>query len=383
MKEKFVQGNEACVLGALDAGAKFFAGYPICPASEIAEMCSQVMPEKGGVFIQMEDEIASIAAVIGASLGGMKSFTATSGPGMSLMQENIGAAIMGEVPCVIIDVQHFGPSTGVATKTSQGDVMQARWGTHGDHTVIALTPATVQECYDLTLEAFNLAQRFSSPVIILTDASLGHLREKITVREGEELKILPRMKPDVEPENYLPYRPKDKMVPQLSAYGDEHILRVTSLVHDERGYSTGSAEISRALLERLERKITHYQDELPPAKYYGPEKPKTVVISYGTSARAARQAVKNIYESEKNMAERTQIGMLDLKTMWPFPEKTIKEKCAQASRVFVAEMNRGQVALEVDRLLKEARVIPILRSDTNPITPRDIAGKIREVLNNA
>lgn len=375
MKEKFLQGNEACVLGALDAGAKFFAGYPICPATEIAEMCAEVMPEAGGIFLQMEDEIASIAATIGASLGGMKSFTATSGPGMSLMQENIGVAIIGEVPCVIVDVQRFGPSTGVATKTSQGDMMQARWGTHGDHTIIALAPATVQECYDMMIEAFNLAERFSTPVLFLIDATLGHLREKFVLRQGDQLKVIPRTKPDVSPEDYLPYKPNDKQVPHLSAYGDEHILRVTSLVHNEQGYSSGNPKISLALVERLEKKITDFQDELPKAKYYGPEKPETVVISYGTSARAARAAVKVL-----NNTGLTDIGMLDLKTVWPFPEKTIKETCTGASTVFVAEMNKGQVVREVDRILKKPEVIPILRYDTNIITPHDIETKIREVV---
>ena len=375
MTEKFLLGNEACVLGALDAGAKFFAGYPICPASEIAEMCSEVMPEAGGVFLQMEDEIASIAAVIGASLGGMKSFTATSGPGMSLMMENLGVAIIGEVPCVIVDVQRFGPSTGVATKTSQGDMMQARWGTHGDHTIIALAPATVQECYDLMIEAFNLAERFSSPVLFMMDATLGHLREKIVLRQGEQLKVIPRTKPSIPPEDYLPYKPNDKLVPNLSAYGDEHILRVTSLIHNEQGYSTGNPKISLALVERLEKKITDYQEELPKAKYYGPEQPETVVISYGTSARAARAAVKSLNDSGL-----TNIGMLDLKTIWPFPEKTIKTICQGASTVFVAEMNKGQIVREVDRIVKTSEVIPILRYDTNIITPHDIATKIREVL---
>ena len=375
MKEKFVQGNEACVLGALDAGAKFFAGYPICPASEIAEMCSEVMPENGGVFIQMEDEIASIAAVIGASLGGMKAFTATSGPGMSLMQENLGFGIIAEVPCVIIDVQRFGPSTGVATKTSQGDIMQARWGTHGDHTIIALTPATVQECYELTIEAFNLAERFSTPVILLTDASLGHLREKITRTESARLNILPRTKPDMPPEQYRPYRTGGRKVPHLSAYGDEHILRVTSLVHDEKGYSSGSAEVSLALAERLEAKIIDFQEELPPAKYYGQEHPQAVVISYGTSARAARAAVDAL-----NAVGKHAVGMLDLKTIWPFPEETIKKTCTDASDVFVVEMNRGQVAGEAAKILRKANVLPILRNDTKIITPGEIESKIKEVL---
>jgi len=375
MKETFVQGNEACVLGAIDAGARFFAGYPICPATEIAEYCSHELPKHAGVFVQMEDELASIAAVVGASLGGMKAFTATSGPGMSLMQENIGFAVMAEVPCVIIDVQRYGLSTGVATKTSQGDIMQARWGTHGDHTIIALTPSTVQECYDLTIEAFNLAERFSTPVLLLTDAAMAHLREKISIPETRDLKIIPRTKPEIAPKDYLPYRAGDKKVPHLSAYGGEHILRVTSLVHDERGYSSGNPEVSRSLLERLETKITDHLDELPQPKYYGHEDAEALVISFGTSARAAREAVKTL-----DLKHQIKCGMLDLKTMWPFPGEKIKEYCAKASFVFVAEMNRGQVSGEVEKYVKEARVIPVLRNDTEIITPQEIIQKIREVL---
>lgn len=375
MKELFVQGNEACVLGALDAGAKFFAGYPICPASEIAEMCSDEMPKAGGIFIQMEDELASLAAVIGASLGGLKSFTATSGPGMSLMQENLGFAMIAEVPCVIINVQRFGPSTGVATKTSQGDMMQARWGTHGDHTVIALTPATVQECYDLTIEAFNLAERFSTPVLLLTDASLAHLRERIFVSKGDGLNVVPRTKPDVEPEKYLPYKPNSSQVPHLSAFGDEHILRVTSLVHDEKGYSTPDAEISRSLIERLETKITQYKHELPEPKYYGAPEPDIMFISYGMSARAARQASNML-----NQNNDIRTGVIDIKTVWPFPADEIRNACLNTANVFVVEMNRGQITGEIEKILKHSEVVPVLRSDTHVITPEDILTKVKEAL---
>lgn len=234
--------------------------------------------------------------------------------------------------------------------------MQARWGTHGDHTIIALTPATVQECYELTVEAFNLAERFSTPVILLTDASLGHLREKITRTESSRLNVLPRTKPDMPPEQYRPYRTDNRKVPQLSAYGEEHILRVTSLVHDEKGYSSGSAEVSLALAERLEAKIIDFQEELPPAKYYGQEHPQTVVISYGTSARAARAAVDALNAGGKHA-----VGMLDLKTMWPFPEETIKKICAGCLQCVCGEMNRGQMVGEAAKILRKANVLPILR----------------------
>lgn len=376
MTTVFVKGNEACVLGALDAGARFFAGYPITPASEIAEMCSEEMPKHGGMFVQMEDEIGSLAAVIGASLGGMKAFTATSGPGMSLMAENQGVAIVAEVPCVIVDVQRYGVSTGVATRPSQGDMMQARWGTHGDHTIIAIAPSTVQECYDMMFEAFGIAQRFSAPVLFMLDGSLGRLREKILRNKQGELKPedLTRPKPSVAPEDYLPYKPNEKLVPELSCYGDEHILRVTSLMHDERGYSTANPELVLALVNRLEHKITHYQEELPTTKYYGSGQPEIVVISYGSTSRAARAALQALGKDGAN------VGVLDLKTIWPFPQKMIQQTCVTAKTVFVAEMNKGQIVGEVERALKEPEVIPILRYDTKTMQPQEIENKIREVL---
>ncbi len=376
MTTTFVKGNEACVLGAMDAGARFFAGYPITPASEIAEMCSEELPKHGGMFVQMEDEIGSIAAVIGASLGGMKAFTATSGPGMSLMAENLGVAIVAEVPCVIVDVQRYGVSTGVATRPSQGDIMQARWGTHGDHTIIAIAPSTVQECYDMMYEAFSIAQRFSAPVLFMMDGSLARLREKIVRNQQRDLKPeeLFRQKPGAAPEDYLPYKPNEKMVPELSSYGGEHILRVTSLMHTERGYTTAKPELCLALADRLEHKITHYQEELPGAKYYGPEQPETVVISYGSTSRTARAALQSLNKDGNN------VGVLDLKTIWPFPEKLVQETCATAKTVFVAEMNKGQLVREVERVLKEPTVIPILRYDTKAMLPQEIENPIREVL---
>jgi len=375
MKNIFVQGNDACALGAINAGARFFAGYPISPASELAELCSREIPKVGGIFVQMEDEIGSIAAVIGASLGGIKAFTATSGPGMSLMQENLGLAVMAEVPCVIINVQRFGLSTGVATKPGQADIMQARWGTHGDHGIIALAPSSVQECYDLTVEAFNLAERFSTPVIVLTDASIAHLRERMNMRESEELEIVDRGKPPVLPEEYLPYLPDEKGVPTLSSYGDEHILRVTGLVHDEAGFSTSRADVCRKLIERLEDKILNYQNELPPPKYYGKEKAEVVVVSFGIAARAAREAAYRAIKVDMP------VGMVQLQTIWPFPEAHILERCSRASHVIVAEMNRGQITGEVVKTLRDtAKVVPVLRYDTHVITPGEILDKIKEVL---
>ncbi len=374
MNKYFVEGNVASALGAIKAGARFFAGYPISPASELAEYCSQEMPKVGGIYMQMEDEIASMAAVIGARLGGKKAFTATSGPGMSLMQENIGYASMAEVPCVIIDVQRYGLSTGVATKPGQSDIMQARWGRHGDQTIIALTPASVQECFDLTVEAFNLSERFSTPVIVLFEATTAHLRERINVLEPEELEIVGIKKPEVSPQEYMPYKPDERGVPALSHYGSKHILKTTGLVHTESGNSSGDANISAALIDRLERKIMDYQDELPPPKYYGANDAEIILISFGISARAAREAVKKANSADISA------GLIQLQTVWPFPESAISRYCSKASKAIVVELNRGQITREVERISSQQfEVYSLLRTDGNVLYPNDILAKIKEV----
>lgn len=370
---RFLQGNEACALAGVAAGARFYAGYPISPASEIAEICSEILPQHGGIYIQMEDEIGSIAAVIGASLGGLKAFTATSGPGFSLMQENIGFALMAEVPCVIINVQRFGPSTGVATRPAQGDVMAARWGTHGDHSIIVLSPSSVQECYDLTVEAFNLAERFRTPVIILTDATIAHLREKINVLD--ELKLVERLKPDGPVESYQPYAPEANGVPILANYGDKYILRVTGLVHDEGGYPSADPRVAESLIARLADKIENFQHELPQPLVFGNENAEIVLISYGISARAARQAV-SIARQEK-----LSVSMVQLRTLWPFPEEQIIKACSAAKAVLVVEMNRGQIVDKVKAcgVFPPCRIISVTRTDTGVITPEQVLTAIRGV----
>lgn len=366
---QFLQGNEACTYGGLAAGALFFAGYPISPATEIAELCSNLLPAKGGIYIQMEDEIASIAAVIGASLGGMKAFTATSGPGLSLMQENIGLAIMAEVPCVIINVQRFGLSTGIATQPGQSDIMAARWGTHGDHSIIALAPASVQECFDLTVEAFNLAERFRTPVVVLTDAVIAHLRESVYI--PEQVKTVDRARPSGPAEGYRPYAPGENLVPVLPNYGDEHILRVTGLVHDEYGYSSGNPDVGGQLVNRLIDKIENYTHELPQPEYTGPENPDVVVISYGISARSALAAARRIRRQGISM------GVLKLKTIWPFPEQAVAKICARALQVVVAEMNKGQILREV-KAAGITRAIGLNRADTRVIMPGEIISFVKE-----
>lgn len=368
---RFLQGNEACALAGINTGARFYAGYPISPASEIAEICSRLLPLHDGIYVQMEDEIGSIAAVIGASLGGLKAFTATSGPGFSLMQENIGFALMAEVPCVIINVQRFGPSTGIATRPAQGDVMAARWGTHGDHSIIVLSPSSVQECYDLTVEAFNLAERFRAPVIILTDAAVAHLREKINM--PDDLKLIERLKPDGPVESYRPYAPKVNGVPAIPNYGDKYILRVTGLVHDEDGYPSADPQLAAALIKRLADKIENFQHELPQPLFYGNENAKTIVISYGISARAARQAI--FIATQEGLS----VGMLQLRTLWPFPEEQVIKACSAAKAVLVVEMNRGQIMERVKAcgLFPPRRIVSVTRTDTEVITPAQILSAIR------
>ncbi|MBO8167627.1 MAG: 2-oxoacid:acceptor oxidoreductase subunit alpha [Thermoanaerobacteraceae bacterium] len=371
-QEGFIQGNEACARGAIAAGARFFAGYPISPASEIAEVCSELMPQVGGHYVQMEDEIASIAAVIGASLTGTKAFTATSGPGFSLMQENIGLAIMAEVPCVIINAQRFGLSTGVATKPAQGDVMQARWGTHGDHAVITLAPTTVQECFDLTVTAFNLAERFRSPVFLFTDAATAHLREKIIIKEPGELEIINRKPAYNAPEE--PYVIDDKQVSILPNYGDSSILRVTGLVHDSRGFSSSDPEIATTLTRRLIAKIEDYQNELPQPVWYGTTRPQVLIISYGIVTRAARAAM------ERLIARGLEVGVMSLPTLWPFPQSEVARACSRARWVFVPEMNYGQIAREVRAASRATPVFGIYRTDTNILTPNDIIAEVKKVV---
>jgi len=372
---RFLQGNEACALAGITAGARFFAGYPISPASEIAELSSLLLPQQGGIYLQMEDEIASLAAVIGASLGGMKAFTATSGPGLSLMQENIGFAVMAEVPCVIINVQRFGPSTGVATQPGQADVMAARWGTHGDHGIVALAPTSVQECYDLTIEAFNLAETLRTPVILLTDASLAHLREKVITRGKKELSIKSRQKPAKDVKGYHPYAPGPGGVPLLPDFGDEHMLRVTGLVHDQDGYSTPKPAIAGELVRRLQKKIDEAAGIMPQPQYFGSDNPEVLVISFGISARSSREAVNRANKQGLNA------GLMQLPTIWPFPEEAVRKACSGARVVLVAEMNSGQLCREVRACgVPREKVRGINRADTAVITPGEICDAIKGVL---
>ncbi len=370
---KFLQGNEACVEGAVAAGARFFAGYPITPSSEVAQAASVKLPPLGGYYIQMEDEIASMAAIIGASLSGLKSFTATSGPGFSLMQENLGMAIMGEVPCVIINVSRGGPSTGLATKQAQGDVMQSRWGTHGDHAMIVLTPSSVQECFDQTVRAFNLSEKYRCPVIVLTDKTIGHLRERIEVRGPEEIEVIDRKKPDCAPSQYKSCAPDDDGVAPLPSYGDRHLLRINSSMHGEEGFLNDSPANATALVRRLWDKIEKNVSYIGKIEGYRLEGAETVIIAFGIAARAARRAVTLA------RAGGIRVGLVKLLTLWPFPYAQIREALDPNCRsLLVAELNMGQLVLEVERLFKDKKILRVNKWSGEDILPGEIMAALKE-----
>ncbi|MBC7241258.1 MAG: 2-oxoacid:acceptor oxidoreductase subunit alpha [Anaerolineae bacterium] len=368
MRTAFLQGNEACAYGALAAGCRFFAGYPITPSTTIAETMARELPKVGGVFIQMEDEIASLAAVLGASVGGLKAMTATSGPGFSLMQEHIGYAVMAEIPCVIVDVQRLGPSTGQPTSPSQGDVMQARWGTHGDHPIIALSPTSVRECFDLTVTAFNLSEKYRTPVILLMDAVVGHMREKVTLPAPEELEIIDRARPNVPPEWYFPYEETASDVPPMANFGDGFRYHITGLMHDRAGFPTQRLDEINAWLTRIFRKIDAHVEDIAITEAINVEHARTLVIAYGCTARAAKEAIY--------MCRRHRVGLLILKTLWPFPKDQVLLAAHEAQRVVVPEMNMGQIALEVERLVGRSKVRRVRRADGEMITPQEIRAAI-------
>lgn len=369
---QLIQGNEAIARGAVYAGARFYAGYPITPSSEIAEECSRLMPKVGGVYLQMEDEIASMGAIVGASLAGAKSFTATSGPGFSLMQENLGLAVMGEVPCVVINVQRSGPSTGLATKPAQSDVMQIRWGRHGDQAVIALTPATVRECFTLAVQAFNFAEKFRVPVILAADEIVAHMRENIIFPAPGEVEVIDRKKPSVPPEEYKPFEPEADGIAPLAAYGSDYVYHVTSSMHGLDGYSNNDPANARWRVAQLHRKLERYRDEIVITKSYDTDDAEVLLIAFGATTRAARAAA---LEARKNGIR---AGVLQLLTMWPFGDKEIAACGQNARKVVVVEMNySGQVTGEVRRVLGPDKDITLVNKYNGQIiTPKDILGAI-------
>lgn len=369
---RVMTGNEACAEGALAAGLRFFAGYPITPSSEIAEELALQLPRVGGFFIQMEDEIAAMGAIIGASLAGTKVMTATSGPGFSLKQENIGFACMAEVPCVVVNVQRGGPSTGLPTMPAQGDVMQARWGTHGDHDIIALAPFSVSETFELTVRAFNLAERYRTPVILLLDEIVGHTTEK--VRLPESVETVERPAPDAAPGLYLPYRHTEDGVPPMASFGSGgYRFHVTGLAHDETGFPTNDpVEIDR-LVRRLNDKIARHRDDIVEVERTRCDDAEIAVFAYGSTARSARQAVAEARELG------IPVGMIRPRTLWPFPGTEVRDLGRRVKAMLVPEMNLGQMAHEVEWAVRgDCRTVPLGRVDGQPIRPAEILELIRK-----
>jgi 2-oxoglutarate/2-oxoacid ferredoxin oxidoreductase subunit alpha len=340
----FLHGDDAIAEGALAAGCRFFAGYPITPSTEVAERMARRLPDVGGTYIQMEDELASIAAILGAAWTGHRTMTATSGPGFSLMTENLGLGLITETPTVIVNVQRGGPSTGLPTMVGQGDVMQARFGSHGDYALIALCPWGAQECFDMTVRAFNLADRFRVPVIILTDSEVGHLHERVVIPPWESLERVERKGPDVPPHpDFKPFEPGANLIPPMPHAGEGYHVVVESLTHDERGYPVMTPEAHIRLVTRLIDKIKNYRDEIIDFEERGMDDAEVVVLAYGISARVALAAI------EEARAKGLKVGLLRLKTIWPFPEEYIGELSKRIKGFVVPEINMGQIVLEVER----------------------------------
>ncbi|HEY4745139.1 MAG TPA: 2-oxoacid:acceptor oxidoreductase subunit alpha [Desulfuromonadaceae bacterium] len=373
-KVAFLQGNEAAAHGAIYAGCNFFAGYPITPSTEVAEVCSAELPKVGGKFIQMEDEIAAMAAILGASLAGSKTLTSTSGPGLSLKQELIGYGCIAEIPCVVYNVMRGGPSTGMPTGPSQSDVMCAKWGTHGDHPAICLTPASVQETYEDMIRAFNLSEKYRTPVMVMPDEIVAHMRERIVFPEPGEIEVLPRKTPTVPPEQYKPYDTQFGDVPPLAAYGTGYKFHVTGLNKMQDGFPTTKAEIVQAEEERQVRKVDANVDDIVLFEEYMLDDADIVVVAYGSTSRSARYAVNAARE------QGIKAGMFRIRTFWPFPDKQIKALAQKAKAFIVPEMNLGMCSIEVERNAQgKAPVLGINRVDGEPINPDQIVEKMKEV----
>jgi 2-oxoglutarate ferredoxin oxidoreductase subunit alpha len=366
----FILGNEACARGAIEAGCRFFAGYPITPSTEIAEDMAIFLPQEGGSFIQMEDEISALGAVIGAVWGGLKAMTATSGPGFSLMQEHIGYAAMTETPLVIVNMQRGSPSTGQPTMASQSDMMQARWGSHGDYEIIALSPASVQECFDYTVEAFNLAEKYRVPVLIMGDEIVGHMREKITI--PEKVEIRPRKMPKEDFKTFLPFKAPPNGTSPMPAFGDGYKLHITGLTHDERGYPDASNPKTHSkLVNRLCNKIRKNTNEIARIKTEFTEEAEIIILSYGAPARSAITAVKKARYHGINA------GFIKLETVWPFPEDMIRNAANNAKKITVVEMNLGQIFYEVQRIFPDKKVELFPKIGGEMHHPLEILDKIK------
>jgi 2-oxoglutarate/2-oxoacid ferredoxin oxidoreductase subunit alpha len=372
---KLLQGNEACAEGALYAGCTFFAGYPITPSTEVAEYLARKLPTIGGVILQMEDEIASVGAIIGASLAGKKTMTATSGPGFSLKQENIGFGMLCEVPCVIVDVMRGGPSTGVPTGPSQSDIMQCKWGTHGDHPVICLTPAYVQEVFSETVRAFNLAEKYRTPVIIAFDEIVGHMRERIEIPDKGVLPVVDRVRPTVPPSEYLPYDDSKGDVPPLADFFSGYRQHITGLNHGPDGFPVNASPRIHTDEQRLIRKVEANRKDIIRYEEFQLDDAEVAIFAYGVSGRSGKNAV------EIARAQGIKAGLFRPLTIWPFPEDEVGALASRVKTIVVPELSLGQIILEVDRCAKgRCRIEGIYRVDGDPITPAQIVDKIKEVM---
>ena len=370
--EHFLSGNEACAEGALAAGCRFFAGYPITPSTEVAEHLAERLPPVGGIFIQMEDELASMNAILGAAWAGQKTMSATSGPGFSLMMENLGLGIITETPCVIINVQRGGPSTGLPTLVGQADMMQAKWGSHGPYEIIAICPSSPQECFDYTVKAFNLSEQYRTPVLVMSDEVVGHMTEKVVIPSADKIEITKRRTPRVPPEEYLPYDPDPDGVPQMALAGHGYKMHITGLTHDKKGYPVITEEAQVALIERLVGKIRKNRDRITQYEEDQCEGADVIVCSYGISSRISQLAIENA------RAEGMKVGVLRLIVVWPFPEKKIDELAGKVKGFVVPEINCGQISLEVERCAHgKAKVILVPHAGGGTHNPDKILDAIR------
>lgn len=371
---RFMQGNEAIAEGAFAAGARFYAGYPITPSSEVAEIASRRLPQLGGLYVQMEDEIGSMAAIIGASAAGKKSFTATSGPGFSLMQENLGVAVMAEVPCVIINVQRSGPSTGLATKPAQGDFMQSRWGTHGDHGIIVISPSTVEDCYYLMVKAFNLSEKYRTPVVFLADEIIGHMREKAVIREINPEEIINRKLPKCDPKDYKPFQREEDGIAPLASYGSEYIVRLSGSTHNDAGFPDSRPENADKFIRHYTDKIEENKKDITIIRKYNLEDADYAIITFGCTTRSALEAMDVMRKEGKK------VGVLQLVTLWPFPDEEIDEICARVKGIVVPELNLGQLIREVDRVNSyPIPVVGVNKVNSLSISPYEIIEKVGEM----
>ena len=376
-KARLIQGNQACAEGALAAGVTFFAGYPITPSTEVMEILAEELPKRGGKFLQMEDEIASMGAVCGASLTGVKAITATSGPGFSLKQELIGYAAMAELPVVIVNVQRSGPSTGLPTSPAQGDVMQSRWGTHGDHGILVLSPASVKESYEVMIKAVNFAEKFRTPVIFLLDEVIGHMRERVELPEAGSCEIIDRKVPTGAPADYLAYKPEADGVPPMAPFGSGYRYHVTGLMHGYNGLPNSTAAMTTEVIDRMHTKLEQAKEEITLYEEYEMADAEHVVIAYGGTARSAIAAVKAA------RAKGIKAGLLKLITIWPFPGDIVQNAAAKAKTVIVPEMNYGQLIGEVERYVGRDKVRGVNRFDGTILTPDDILSALEEATGGA